>query len=79
MVTAATPALESRYEVLYRESIAAQGHDDLSWLDEHSEEDNPAPVPDLLAWLAEAGFENTACHWQHLNIALLGDDKPAAL
>lgn len=78
VVAAATPALEPRYAVLYRESIAAQGFDDLDWLDEHAEDDNPAPVPDLLAWLAEAGFENVACHWQHLNIALIGGDKPGS-
>ena len=78
VVAAATPALESRYRALWRESVAAHGYDDLSWFDEHLDEDNPAPVPDLLAWLAEAGFENVACHWQHLNVALLGGDKPAA-
>jgi tRNA (cmo5U34)-methyltransferase len=39
------------------------------------EGDNPAPLPDLLAWLAGAGFEDVDCHWRHYCLAIYGGSK----
>jgi hypothetical protein len=49
----------------------------MSWFDEHLGTDNPAPVEDQTAWLAEIGFVEAACHWRHLNCALFGGLKPS--
>ncbi len=71
-----TPILDARYNEIYRQGVAAQGHDDMSWFEEHTEQDNPATVPDQLAWLSEIGFAEVSCHWQYLTLALFGGQKP---
>lgn len=78
VVAAPAPALEPVYQALWREFVRSQGYDDLSWFAAHLEEDNPARVEDQLAWLEDAGFTEPACHWRHLNVALMGARKPGA-
>lgn len=39
------------------------------------EGDNPAPVPELLRWLSEAGFKHVDCHWKHFCVAVYGGTK----
>ena len=62
VVAAPTPALNRRYAAMWRDTVQAYGYDDMSWFDEHLETDNPAPVEDQVAWLAEIGFADAACH-----------------
>jgi len=76
VVAAATPALDRRYASLWRDTVQGYGYDDMSWFDEHLESDNPASVEDQIAWLVEIGFVEVACHWRHLNCALIGGIKP---
>ncbi len=75
VVAAATPALDQRYASLWRDTVQGYGYDDMSWFDEHLESDNPARVDDQIAWLAESGSVEVACHWRHLNCALFGGVK----
>lgn len=72
VILAPTPSLDARYNAIYRQGVAAHGHDDMSWFEEHTEQDNPAPVPDQLAWLREIGFAEVSCHWRYLTMALFG-------
>jgi len=72
VVLGATPELTERYAALWRAFMRANGEDDEVWYGNAYREDIPATVEDQLAWLAEAGFTNLACHWRHLNFALFG-------
>lgn len=74
-VLGATSAINDRYQALWREFVQSHGYDDMSWFDDHSKSDKPATITDQLAWLNDAGFEDVACHWQHMNYALLGGRK----
>jgi tRNA (cmo5U34)-methyltransferase len=66
------PAVRGLHERLWREYIRAGGEDEASWFAKYQLEDRPTPVAKHLEWLAEAGFENAACHWQYLNFAIVG-------
>lgn len=39
-----------------------------------AEGDNPAPLPELLHWLGEAGFSAVECHWKHFCYAVYGGE-----
>lgn len=34
-------------------------------------EDHPASVERKTAWLKKSGFQHVACHWKHMNFAIL--------
>jgi tRNA (cmo5U34)-methyltransferase len=77
VVAGATPAIDARYAALWRATVQAHGHDDMSWFDDHLVDDNPATVEDQTAWLADIGFIEVGCHWRHLGCALFGGQKSA--
>ena len=77
VVLGATPALTERYEALWKKYALEQGEVDDAWFRRYRDEDLPASVEDQLAWLAEAGFAEVACHWRYLNFAIFGGTKKA--
>ncbi|MDP6952939.1 MAG: methyltransferase domain-containing protein [Alphaproteobacteria bacterium] len=77
VVLAPSQSLDERYNAIYRQGVAAHGYDDMSWFDEHLEQDNPAPVPDQLQWLRDIGYTEVSCHWSYLTIAMFGGQKPS--
>jgi tRNA (cmo5U34)-methyltransferase len=72
VVLGATPELTERYAALWRAFMRSNGEDDEVWYGNAYREDIPATAEDQLAWLAEAGFTEVACHWRHLNFAIFG-------
>lgn len=77
IVYGATARLSRQYEALWRAFVRSCGADDAAMLERYQAEDIPAPVADHLAWLQEAGFVEVGCHWQYLNFAIFGGQKPA--
>ncbi len=60
---------------LWRSFMKANGEDDAFWYDKHQQKDHPVPVERQLAWLQEAGFTHTACHWRYWNFAIISAHK----
>lgn len=44
--------------------------------DMEEEGDNPAPLPDLVSWLSQAGFAEAEAHWRYYWIAVYGGLRP---
>lgn len=59
-------------EELHRLSQRAFGFD----IRRQDPSDQPAPLDDQLRWLGEAGFDQVACHWKWLELALFGGVAP---
>ena len=57
-------------------SKTSRGEDDAIWFAKYLAEDTPSSVEDRVARLGEAGLEDAACHWHHLNFAIIGARKP---
>jgi len=62
----------------WREEARALGasEEDLALAGERMSEDQPSTVPEQLAWLSEAGFEEVACRFRHGMFAVLAGRKP---
>jgi tRNA (cmo5U34)-methyltransferase len=78
IVLGVSPEINSNYGRLWRAFMRANGEDDAKWFGKAFEEDIPATVEDQLAWLAEAGFTDVACHWRYLNLAIFSGRRAAA-
>jgi tRNA (cmo5U34)-methyltransferase len=50
--------------------------EDLALADERMSEDQPSTVPEQLAWLSDAGFEDVVCRFRHGMFAVLAGRKP---
>ncbi|MEW6753097.1 MAG: hypothetical protein AB1505_19280 [Candidatus Latescibacterota bacterium] len=40
-----------------------------------AEADRPASVEEQMAWLAQAGFVEVACHWRQINFAVFSGSR----
>lgn len=65
------PFIANWHYRLWRAFMAEHGEDDDYWFRKHLSKDHPASVDKQVAWLKEAGFSHAACHWQHMNFAVL--------
>ena len=59
----------------WREFMAGNGEDGEYWYRKHVAKDHPAPVEKQMDWLRSAGFSHVACHWRHMNFAVLSAHK----
>ncbi|MFN2297936.1 MAG: class I SAM-dependent methyltransferase [Anaerolineales bacterium] len=78
IVRGATERLDAVYLSLWREYIRSMGEDDAACMERYRAEDIPARIEDHLMWLRDAGFQEVGCHWQRINYAILGGQKPAS-
>ena len=60
---------------LWRAFMAERGEDDYYWFRKHLSKDHPASVEKQMAWLRHVGFSHVACHWRHMNFAVLSAHK----
>ena len=60
---------------LWRAFMAEHGEDDDYWFRKHVSKDHPASVEKQMAWLRHVGFSHVACHWRHMNFAVLSAHK----
>ena len=59
----------------WRAFMAEHGEDRDHWFQKHLSKDHPASVEKQLEWLGEIGFSHAACHWRHMNFAVLSAHK----
>jgi tRNA (cmo5U34)-methyltransferase len=78
IVRGATERLDAVYLSLWREYIRSMGEDDAACMERYRAEDIPARIEDHLMWLRDAGFQDVGCHWQRINYAILGGQKPTS-
>jgi tRNA (cmo5U34)-methyltransferase len=60
---------------LWRAFMRSNGEDDVFWYGKHQQKDHPVSVERELAWLKDAGFTHTACHWRYWNFAIISGRK----
>lgn len=60
---------------LWRSFMRANGEDDAFWFEKHREKGHPVSVDRQIAWLKDAGFMHTACHWRYWNFAIISGRK----
>ena len=77
-VAGETPQEDAENHRSWRAEARALGasDEDLVLADERMSEDQPSTVPEQLAWLSEAGFEDVACRFRHGMFAVLAARKP---
>ena len=62
----------------WRDFMTRNGEDGKQWYQKHLAKDHPASVKRQLDWLRSAGFPHVACHWRHMNFAILSAHKSAS-
>ncbi len=69
------PEVTDWHYALWRSFMRANGEDAAFWDAKHREKDHPVSVEKQLAWLRQAGFARTACHWRYWNFAIISGSK----
>ena len=59
----------------WREFMSGNGEDGDLWYQMHLSKDHPASVEKQMRWLGNSGFDHIACHWRHMNFAILSAHK----
>ena len=59
----------------WRAFMTEHGEDGEHWFRKHLSKDHPASVEKQTTWLRDAGFAHVACHWRHMNFAILSAHK----
>lgn len=62
----------------WRDFMTSNGENGQHWYRKHLAKDHPASVKRQLDWLRSAGFSHVACHWQHMNFAVLSAHKSSS-
>ena len=67
--------VRERLYQLWRDYMAGQDEDGMSWYQKHLAKDHPAEMSTLISMLSDAGFDTAECFWRYLNFAIMSAHK----